>query len=187
MIKIDAKTTINNIRKEGIKDIYMITGDSENSAKHTCKLLGISNYYASVLPDGKAEIIEKLKSEGKTILMVGDGINDTPALSVADVSLTLNGSSDIAREVADIAVLSHELSKIVEIRKLATKLMQKIYRQYGIIVSFNTALIGLGIMGTITAGTSAWLHNASTIALTLTATRHVMNKEDKLFTKGERK
>ncbi len=184
--RADAKDTIDMLRSEGIKDIFMITGDSESSAKHTCSLLGIDKYYASVLPDGKAEIVEKLKSEGRTILMVGDGINDTPALSVADVSLTLNGSSDIAREVADISVISHELTKIVEIRRLSVKLMKKIYRQYGIIVSFNTALIVLGIFGVITAATSAWLHNASTIALTGASTRPVMKKEDLIIMEDEK-
>ncbi len=178
--RADAKHTIDMLRREGINDIFMITGDNESSAKHTCDLLSIDKYYASVLPDGKAEIVEKLKAEGKTILMVGDGINDTPALSVADVSLTLNGSSDIAREVADISVLSHELTKIVEIRRLATKLMQKIYRQYGIIVTFNTALIALGIFGVLTANTSAWLHNASTIALTGTSAKPIMRRADAL-------
>ncbi len=179
----DAKKTLDMLRNEGITDIFMITGDGESSAKHTCSLLGIDKYYASVLPDGKAEIVERLKAEGRTILMVGDGINDTPALSVADVSLTLNGSSDIAREVADISVLSHKLTKIVETRRLATKLMKKIYRQYGIIVSFNTVLITLGIFGILTANTTAWLHNASTIALTLTSAKPIMKKDDLLLTK----
>ncbi len=184
--RADAKYTIDMLRQEGIKNIYMITGDGENNAKHTCSMLGIDKYYASILPDGKAKIIEKLKIEGKTILMVGDGINDTPALSVADVSLTLNGSSDIAREIADISVLSHELIKIVEIRRLAKKLMQKVYKQYGIIVSFNTALISLGIFGILTANATAWLHNASTIALTLTSAKPIMNKTD-IILKQEKK
>ncbi len=177
----DAKFTLDMLRREGIKNIIMITGDGESNAKYISNLLGIDKYYSSVLPDGKAEIVEKLKADGHTILMVGDGINDTPALSVADVSLTLNGSSDIAREVADISVLSHELTKIVEVRRLSKKLMRKIYRQYGLIVSFNTALIILGIFGTITAGTSAWLHNVSTITLTLASAKPMMKKEDKLI------
>ncbi len=176
----DAKFTIDMLRKDGIKDIIMITGDGESNAKYTSQILGITKYYASVLPDGKASIIEKLKAEGRVILMVGDGINDTPALSIADVSLTLNGSSDIAREVADVSVLSHELTKIVEIRKLSKKLIKKISLQYGIIVSFNTALIILGIMGVIGAGASAWLHNASTIGLTLTSAKTMMKKEDSI-------
>ncbi len=174
----DAKRTIELLRAQGIKDIFMLTGDGAGNAKHTSELLGIDRYYASVLPDGKAGIIEGLKAEGRTILMVGDGINDTPALSVADVSLTLNSSSDIAREVADISVLSDELEKIVEIRNLSALLMKKIHNQYGFIVSFNSSLILLGIFGAITAGTSAWLHNASTIALTLTSARPII-KNDK--------
>ncbi len=178
--RLDAKLTVDLLKQEGIKDVFMITGDGESNAKYISEKLGINKYFASVLPDGKAAIIEQLKKEGRTILMVGDGVNDTPALSVADVSLTLNGSSDIAREVADISVLSHQLTKIVEVRRLSKKLMQKIYRQYGIIVSFNTALIILGIAGTITAGTSAWLHNASTIALTLTSANPMMKREDKI-------
>ncbi len=182
--RADAKNTIDVLRREGIENIFMITGDSESSAKHTCSLLGIDKYYACVLPDGKAEIIEKLKAEGKTILMVGDGINDTPALSVSDVSLTLNGSSDIAREVADISVLSHELTKIVEIRRLSAKLMRKIYRQYGLIVSFNTALIILGLFGVLTPNTSALLHNASTFTLTLTSAKPIMKKDDLFLTEG---
>ncbi len=181
----DAKETIDMLRNEGIKDIFMITGDGEASAKYSCSLLGIDKYYASVLPDGKAEIIEKLKAEGRTVLMVGDGINDTPALGASNVSLTLNGSSDIAREIADISVLSHELTKIVEIRRLATKLMKKIYTQYGIILSFNTALIALGIFGVIMAGTSAWLHNASTMALTVIAARPIMKKDDLILLEGK--
>ncbi len=174
----DAKHTINLLKQEGIKNIIMITGDGEANAKHTCEILGINKYYASVLPDGKASIIEKLKSEGNTILMVGDGINDTPALSVSDVSLTLNGSSDIAREVADISIISHELTKIIEARRIATKLMDKIYSQYGFIVSFNTILIILGIFGVISASTSALMHNASTIALTVTSANSMLRKDE---------
>ncbi len=184
--RVDAKRTVEMIRREGIKDIFVITGDGESNAHHISNLLGIDKYYASVLPDGKAAIIENLKSEGRTILMVGDGINDTLALSVADVSLTLNGASDIAREVADISVLSDDLTKIAGVIVLSKMLMKKIYRQYGIIVSFNATLIILGIFGTITATTSAWLHNVSTIGLTLTAANTIMKKEDLLITEGEK-
>ncbi len=173
----DAKETINLLRKEGISEILMITGDSEGSAKYTSELLGLDHYYSSVLPDEKAKIIEQLKAAGKTVLMVGDGINDAPALACADVSLTLNGSSDIAREVADISVLSDDLTKIVLARKLATGLMKKIYNQYGFIVSFNTLLIILGLGGLIRAEQSAWLHNTSTLSLTALAAKPILAKE----------
>ena len=173
----DARQTIKMLKEQGIKEIIMITGDSESNARHTCDLLEIDKYYAQVLPDGKATIIEKLKSEGKTILMVGDGINDTPALSAADVSLTMNGCSDIAREVADISVLSDDLTKIVTIRQLSVGLMDKIQRQYSFILAFNSTLIGLGLFGVVSAGTSAWLHNASTIALSALATKPVLEQK----------
>ena len=173
----DARQTIKMLKEQGIKEIIMITGDSESNARHTCDLLEIDKYYAQVLPDGKAAIIEKLKSEGKIILMVGDGINDTPALSAADVSLTMNGCSDIAREVADISVLSDDLTKIVTIRQLSVGLMDKIQRQYSFILAFNSTLIGLGLFGVVSAGTSAWLHNASTIALSALATKPVLEQK----------
>ncbi|MFI3177832.1 MAG: heavy metal translocating P-type ATPase [Eubacteriales bacterium] len=170
----DAKEAISLLRKEGIKDVIMITGDSEGNARHTSELLGIDHYYAAVLPDGKAELIEQLKAEGKTVLMVGDGINDAPALSRADVSLTMNGSSDIAREVADIAVLSDDLTKIAWSRRLATGLMTKTQNQYGMIATFNTSLILLGLAGILPANYSAWLHNASTFVLSGAATRPIL-------------
>ncbi len=177
----DAKITVSKLREVGIKEIIMITGDGEGSAKYTSEILGLDKYYYSILPDGKASIIEELKAQGKTILMVGDGINDAPALSCSDVSLTMNGSSDIAREVADISVLSEDLTKIILTRDLATGLMAKIHKQYGFIVVFNTILIGLGLTGIITANTSAWLHNASTIALSGVSTRSILkNKPLKL-------
>ncbi len=175
----DAKRTIEMLRSEGIKEVIMITGDSEGSARYTSEALGLNGYYALVLPEGKAKIIEELKSSGKTVLMVGDGINDTPALSCADVALTLNGSSDIAREVADISIMSDELTKIIKARQLAVGMMEKIYRQYRFIVGFNAALIGLGIFGVITANNSAWLHNASTIALTGLSTRSILKDKER--------
>ena len=177
----DAKTSIYLLKKEGIKEIIMITGDSKGNAKYTCELLGIDKYYAEVLPDGKANLIEKLKQEGKTILMVGDGINDTPALSTADVSLTLNGCSDIAREVADISVLSDDLTKIITLRRLSVGLMNKIQKQYSFILGFNSILIGVGLFGAVSAGTSALLHNASTIGLSAISTKAILN--DKLLPK----
>ncbi|WP_249028701.1 heavy metal translocating P-type ATPase [Tannockella kyphosi] len=169
----EAKEMISLLYEVGIQEVIMITGDSEGNAKYTCDLLGIQKYYSSVLPDGKANIVESLKTSGKTVLMVGDGINDAPALSAANVSLTLNGSSDIAREVADISVLHDDLMKIVEARKLATGLIDKIHQQYGMIVSFNTVLIILGLLGVIPATTSAWLHNSSTLAIAAYATKPI--------------
>lgn len=170
----DAKATIAGLRKEGVEQIIMITGDSEGTAKYVSESLKLDGYHASVLPDEKARIIEQLKRSGKTVLMVGDGINDTPALSCADVSLTLNGSSDIAREVADVTVRSDDLSKIITAIRLSKGVMRKVAKHYEFIVLFNTSLIGLGILGVLPAHASAWLHNASTASLAGISTRPVL-------------
>lgn len=172
----EAKETIEMLKSIGIQEVVMITGDSYGTANYISNLLGIDKCYSSILPDGKAEIVSSLKEEGRTVLMVGDGINDAPALSVADVSLTLNGSSDIAREVADIAILHDDLMKIIEARKLSTGLMKKINNQYSFIVSFNTVLIILGLFGVVPASTSAWLHNASTLTISGYATKPILQK-----------
>lgn len=173
----EAKSVINSLRNLGINEILMITGDGELTAKHICKELDIDKYFASVLPDQKATLIQNLKDEGKTVLMVGDGINDAPALSCANVSMTLNNSSDIAREVSDISLLSDNLQTIITARILATKLMDKISENYRFIVGFNSALILSGILGIIPASTSAWLHNASTVTLAGTSTRYLLNNK----------
>ncbi len=181
----DAKHTVDLLRAEGIKEIIMITGDGESSAQYVSQLIGLDGFYSHVLPDGKAKIIETLKEQGKTVLMVGDGINDTPALSCSDVSLTLNGSSDIAREVADVTLMSEDLTKIIIARKIGIEMMKKIERQYSFIVLFNAALIGLGIFGVISANNSALLHNASTIALTGLSTRPVLKDKNKKLEKED--
>ncbi|MFV0440114.1 MAG: heavy metal translocating P-type ATPase [Lachnospirales bacterium] len=173
----DAKETVTLLRQEGIKDIIMITGDGQGTAKYISELIGLDKYYSSVLPDGKAEIINDLKAKGKTVLMVGDGINDAPALSQADVSLTMRGSSDIAREVADVSVLSDDLIKIVVARKLAKASMDKLYKHYHYNVYFNTTLMGLGVFGIVPATTSAWLHNAFTVFIAGISTQSVLKDQ----------
>lgn len=175
----DAATTIAALREEGIKELIMITGDNESTARYIAEEIGLDNYFAGILPDGKANLVQALKDDGKKILMVGDGINDAPALSCANVSMTLNGSSDIAREVSDIAIHSDSLEEIVHARKLATALMSRINNNYHFIVGFNTSLIGLGITGIITNNTAAWLHNASTFGLAALSTRPMISTKGK--------
>ncbi|MFI3324650.1 MAG: heavy metal translocating P-type ATPase [Clostridia bacterium] len=174
----DAKETIAKLREQGIKEVIMITGDGEEVAKSICNELNIDRYFASVLPDGKSKLIKALKDDGKTVLMVGDGINDTPALSMADVSMTLKSSSDIAKEVSDIAIHSESLLQIVYARKLATALMNKIASNYKFIVGFNSSLILLGMGGIISGNTSAWLHNFSTLGLAGFSTRPTLNEKE---------
>ncbi len=161
----DAKLAVELLRKEGINEIIMMTGDSESTAKSISEQLGLDKYYAAVLPDGKAKLIHQLKDEGKIVLMIGDGINDAPALSTANVSMSLKSSSDLAREVSDISIHSESLIKIIDAIKLSKALMKKISNNYQFIVGFNTGLIGFGVFGAISSGTSALLHNTSTLAL----------------------
>lgn len=175
--RADAKRTIAALQACGIQNIVMITGDSDATAKSICEQLGINQYYASVLPDEKASLVQAMKDEGKKVLMVGDGLNDAPALSCATVSITLNGSSDLAREVSDISILSHDLHDILRARQLASGMMDKISRHYQFIVTFNATLIGLGIFGLTTAAQNAWLHNISTVALAGYATRPILTEE----------
>ncbi len=181
----DAPAMISALRAQGVTQMLLLTGDGEVAAKSISAQLGLDGYFAAVLPDGKAAIIEQLKAEGKTVLMVGDGINDAPALSCANVSMTLNGSSDIAREVSDIAIMSDELASIVQARQLALALMGKISTNYNFIVGFNSFLIGCGIVGALSAATTAWLHNTSTVALAGLSARPVLPERKQTKEKEE--
>lgn len=171
----EAKKVVNQLREVGISDIIMLTGDSEGTARYISEELGLDSFIASVLPDEKANYVEKLKEEGKTVLMVGDGINDAPALSCANVSMTLAGSSDIAREVADISILSHSLEDIVVAHGLSTGLMERIRTHYKGIVGFNASLLLLGVFGITTASQNAWFHNMSTLGFAMGSTKRVLD------------
>lgn len=173
----DAKEAIKMLKQSGIKKIVMITGDSEATAKNISNKLDLDEYFAAVLPDGKVNLIENLKANGSKVLMVGDGINDAPALSCADVSITLQGSSDIAREVSDITILSHSLTDIIYVRNLSNCLMSKIKTQYGLIATFNTALILLGVSGVLTASQTALFHNISTVYFASSSSRSLLKKK----------
>lgn len=175
--RIDAKQVVAQLKHLGIPHIKMLTGDSYATAKSISEELGIDSFVASVLPDEKATHIQQWKSEGHTVLMVGDGINDAPALSCADVSITLAGSSDIAREVADISILSHELQQIIYIRQLSTELMAKISQHYHGIAVFNALLILGGMFGISTASLNAWLHNVSTLGFAALSTRSLLRDD----------
>ena len=158
---------VNELRGQGFSHIVMMTGDSERTAARIASDAGISEYYAEVLPEDKAKYIEKAKAEGRRVIMVGDGINDSPALSVSDAGIAISEGAEIARQIADITISSSDLYNIVTLRKISTLLMKRIGFNYRTIVGFNTALILMGIAGLITPATSAMLHNGSTIALGL--------------------
>ena len=170
----EAAETIARLKRQGISSIIMLTGDSESAARAISRHLGITEYRSQVLPEDKALFIRQLKKSGKTVCMVGDGINDSPALSCADVSVSMKDSSDIAREVADISLLSSSLAELVVLRELSCAVLEKIERNYRFIVGFNSSLILLGMFGLITPALSAFLHNASTVYVSARSTRRCL-------------
>ena len=171
-VRDEAKDVIEELKKLGIENVIMLTGESESGAE----ALGITEYRSQVLPEDKASIIEGLKEEGRTIIMVGDGINDSPALAVADVSVSMKHSSDIAREVADISLLSDDLYDLVKLRKLSVGMLNKIDNNYSCIIYINGTLIALGISGIITPSVSSLIHNLSTMLLGALSTRSVLKE-----------
>lgn len=177
--RAEAKSVIHQLKKSGIKNITMLTGDSEGAAKITAEKLGIDSFMAQVLPEDKHKYVEKLKEEGYKVIMIGDGINDAPALAAADVSVAMSDASDIAKETADITLVSSDLNDLIKLRNLSTKLMKRISRNYRFIVSFNTALLVLGFIGTITPSTSALLHNTSTMAICAKSMTKLDKKDNK--------
>ena len=173
-IKANVKQTLDNLRKCGIDKIVMMTGDSERTARAVAEKLGIDEYYAEVMPEDKAMFIEKMQTDGNSVIMVGDGINDSPALSKADVGIAISSGAAIAKEIADITVSSDDLNSLVTLKEISNLLMARIRSNYRSIMSFNTALIVLGVVGIIPPTTSAFLHNASTLAFTLKSMTKLM-------------
>ena len=173
-VREEAKYVIEELKNLGIENVIMLTGDSESGAKAGAEALGITDYKSQVLPEDKSRIIEEIKNEDKTVIMVGDGINDSPALAAADVSVSMKHSSDIAREVADISLLSDDLYDLVTLRKLSTGMLDKIEGNYQNIVLVNGSLIVLGILGVIPPSTSSVLHNLSTMLFGIMSTKSVL-------------
>lgn len=173
-IKDNVKQTLDDLRANGIDKIVMMTGDSERTAKAVAEKLGIDEYHAEVMPEDKAMFIEKMQADGNSVIMVGDGVNDSPALSKADVGIAISSGAAIAREIADITVSSDDLNSLVTLKEISNLLMARIRSNYRSIISFNTALIALGVVGVIPPTTSAFLHNASTLAFTLKSMTKLM-------------
>mgnify|MGYP003431777780 FL=1 len=171
-LKREAKETIMNLRSSGFKNIIMLTGDSENAAKHIAEELNIDGYLAGVLPEDKADYVKKLKDEGHIVVMVGDGVNDTPALSCADVSISLQDSSDIARELADVTLTSSSLEEIVVFKQLSKLLMKRIKRNYTRIVTLG--LILLGMFGVLPASTTSLIYNGSTFIFAISSSTSLL-------------
>ncbi len=162
-VRDDLQTFLRMLKNSGVNRTIMLTGDNYATARNVAKRLGIEEFYAQALPEKKAGIIKDLKSKGYVVAMVGDGINDSPALSCADVGISMKHGADIAREACDVLLLDKELEGIVEARKIAQDAMFRIKQNFRYIIGINSALIGLGILGMITPVTSALVHNATTI------------------------
>ena len=163
--RAEARRVLRELRALGLTNLVMITGDSEACARHVAGELGLDGYFAQVLPEDKASHVQRLKDEGHTVVMVGDGINDSPALAAADVSVAMSDASDIARAVADVLVHDSSLESLVTMRVLAQRLMGHIHKDYRFIVGFNSALIAAGVASIMPITTAAYLHNASTLAI----------------------
>lgn len=176
-LKKEAKQTIQDLRKSGFSHIVMLTGDCENAARFIADELDIDEYLSGVLPEDKAQFVKKLKEEGRTVVMVGDGVNDTPALSSADVSISLQDSSDIARELADVTLTSSDLEQIVVFKQISKLLMNRIHRNYTKIVALNSSLIVLGAIGLLPVSTTSFIHNASTFVFSISSSTSLLKDE----------
>ncbi len=173
-IREDAKAVVDALRRQGIPHIVMMTGDSERTAKKIAESVGVDEYHAEVLPEDKAGFVEDMKRAGHKVIMIGDGINDSPALSASDAGIAISDGAEIARQIADITVASEDLYSIVLLRDLSDALMGRIRFNYRTIVGFNSALIILGLFGVLSPSMSALLHNTSTIALGLNSTTKLL-------------
>ena len=164
-LREEAAEVIRLLKETGIRNIVMMTGDSERTAAAIAKKVGVDHYDSEVLPEDKARFVEKEKAQGKKVIMIGDGINDSPALSAADVGIAISDGAELAREIADITISADDLYELVLLKRLSDRLMQRIGRNYRLIVGINAALIAFGVAGILQPTTSALLHNASTLLI----------------------
>lgn len=177
-LRSEAKDAIAALHKCGISKVVMMTGDNKKTAKAVAKIVGVDEYYAEVLPEDKADFIRSEKAKGRKVIMIGDGVNDSPALSEADAGIAINTGAAIAKEIADITIASENLFEIVTLRKLSEALMSRIHRNYRFIVSFNLMLIILGVSGVILPTTSALFHNMSTLGISLKSMTNLLEEKD---------
>jgi len=166
-LREEAPAVVAELRKLGIRKVVMMTGDSERTARAIAARTGMDDYRSEVLPEDKAAFVEQEKAEGHRVIMVGDGINDSPALSAADVGIAVSEGAQIAREIADITVSGDVLEQLVILRTLSTRLMQRVRKNYRFVIGFNLALMGLGVSGIMPPALSALCHNSSTLLVSL--------------------
>ena len=166
-LRPEAVPALRRLRELGIGRCVMLTGDSRRTAEAIAAEVGVDDFCAEVLPEDKAAYVQKLKAAGHTVIMVGDGINDSPALSAADAGVAISSGAAIAREIADITISEGDISELVTLRRIAQALMARIRSNYRFVIGFNSALIALGLTGILPPATGAMLHNASTVAISL--------------------
>ena len=166
-LREEAKEVLSTLRALGVTNTVMLTGDSYRTAAAIAAQVGVDDFRAGVLPADKAEYVARLRREGHTVLMVGDGINDSPALSEADAGIAISDGAAIAREIADITIAADSLWELVELRRIAMALMARIHSNYCFVIGFNGTLIALGVAGVLPPATSATLHNLSTLGVSL--------------------
>ena len=176
-LREEAPAVIAGLRALGIGKIVMMTGDSEKAARSVAAAVGVDAYRAEVLPEDKAAFIRAEHEAGRTVIMLGDGVNDSPALSEADVGIAIRDGAAIAREVADITIGADDLAALLTLKRLSDALMRRIGRNYRTIVAFNLMLICLGVAGILPPATSALLHNASTLAISLHSMTDLLKEE----------
>lgn len=173
-LRDEASAVVTSLKKAGISKVVMMTGDSERTASVIAKKVGVDEYYAEVLPEDKAAFVEREKAKGRKVIMIGDGINDSPALSAANVGIAISDGAEIAREIADITVGSDDLYQIVTLKYISNALMKRIKSNYRKIVGFNSGLIALGVAGVLPPTTTALLHNGSTILISVNSMKNLL-------------
>ena len=179
-LREEAAEMVKSLKAAGITKVVMMTGDSERTAAAIAKRVGVDEYYAEVLPEDKANFVEKEKAEGRKVIMIGDGINDSPALSAADAGIAISDGAEIAREIADITIAADDLREVVTLKLLSNLMLKRIHRNYRSIVGINSGLIALGVTGMIQPTMSALLHNTSTLLISLRSMRNLLPEKEKV-------
>ena len=179
-LRPEAVEVIAKLKKLGISKVVMMTGDSDRVASAIAKKVGVDEYHSEVLPEDKASFVEAEKNAGRKVIMVGDGINDSPALSAADVGIAISDGAQIAREIADVTVGADDLHELVTLKKISNGLMERIHRNYRLIVGINTSLIVLGVAGVFPPTTSALLHNTSTLLISLKSMNNLLDEKEEV-------
>lgn len=176
-LREEAAQVVSALKQAGIGKLVMMTGDSERTARSIAGRVGVDEYYAEVLPEDKAQFVERERKQGRTVMMIGDGINDSPALSAADVGIAISGGAELAREIADVTIGADSLWELVILKRLGDALVKRIRQNYRLIVGFNSGLILLGVCGILQPTTSALLHNTSTLVIGMKGMRNYLEQQ----------